>query len=260
MRSASLGRVGVTVAGLILVLGGCASSSTRAARATDVNPADPLGATTLMQQGQMLVAEGRVNEGMAKYQAVLQMQPKNPTIYNLIGQAELYRGGWAKALDSFNRALTLAPTYSDARNNRGVAYVRLGQFAMAESDYLTVLADTTYANRAGVYLNLGSLYLGRGNLAGAEENLRRAAVASGPVDAYFLLGQVEEKMQRPAAAESAYREATTRAPERPDIALALAHLLESQGRADEAHKLYLRILELAPNSPEAAQARSKVGR
>jgi len=262
VRTAGRGLVVWIVSALALLMGGCASSSSAPTqpRGQDVNAHDPLGATVLMQQGQMLVAEGRIADGMAKYQAVVKMQPKNPTIHNLIGQAELWRGDAAKAVDSFNRALALAPTYSDARNNRGVAYAQLGQYAMAESDYLAVLADTTYANRAGVYLNLGVLYFGRGNLGAAEENLRRAATASGPVDAYFLLGQVEEKLGKPALAESALREAATRAPERPDIALALGRLLEGQGRTDEARKIYVRILEVAPNSPEAAQVRPKVSR
>ncbi len=241
----------------VAALAACGSSSPKPPAANpDLDPNDPLAGTRLMQQGQTLVSEGRVADGLEKYRLALQMQPKNPTIHNLIGVAELQQGHANKAIDSFNLALTLAPQYSDARNNRGAAYVQLGQFAMAESDFLAVLSDTTYASRYNVYFNLGSLYMTRGNLSAAEENLKRAAVPSGPVEAYFMLGQVEEKLARPDLAESAFRGAMDKAPERADIALALAMLLDSQGRKDEAREIFRRIVGLAPGSPEAKLART----
>ncbi len=245
--------------GLLLVLAACASTKPAPPNLPpEIDPKDPLAATMLMQQGQALVAEGKIPDGLAKFQVALSIQPKNPTVYNLIGMAELQGGKPAKALDAFNNALTLAPQYSDARNNRGAAYVQLGQFAMAEADFLGVLADPTEANRAGVYFNLGSLYFARGNLAAAEENLRRAAVPTGPVEAYFMLGQVEERLGQAARAETAYRDAAARAPERADVAFALGKLLEAQGRKDEAMALFRRVIALAPNSVEARQARTRL--
>jgi Flp pilus assembly protein TadD len=244
---------------LFMLVTACASSpAPKPALPPDIDPNDPLAGTLLMQQGQMLVAQGKIAEGMEKYKVTVQLQPDNPTVYNLIGMAELQKGDNARAIESFNKALMLAPKYSDARNNRAAAYVQLGQYAMAETDFLSVLADDTYANRAGVYFNLGSLYFARGNLAGAEENLRRATRGAGPVEAYFMLGEVEEKLGKSAAAESSYREAMSRAPERADIILGLAKFLVAHGRRDEARTLLHRIIELAPNSPEARQARTMV--
>ncbi|MDD5562598.1 MAG: tetratricopeptide repeat protein [Thermoanaerobaculaceae bacterium] len=249
----------LSLLGALVLLGACASSKPAPANLPpEIDPNDPLAATMLMQQGQALVAEGKIPDGMAKFKLALSIQPKNPTVYNLIGMAELQSGKPAKALDAFNSALTLAPQYSDARNNRGAAYIQLGQYAMAEADFLAVLGDPTEANRAGVYFNLGSLYFSRGNLAAAEENLRRAAVPTGPVEAYFMLGQVEERLGQPARAETAYRDAMSRAPERADIVFALGKLLETKGRKDEAMALFRRVIALAPNSAEAQQARARL--
>lgn len=242
---------------VLLVLAACASSKpARTDLPPGIDPNDPLAATKLMQQGQAQVAEGKFPDGLAKFKVALSLQPKNPTIYNLMGMAELQAGEPAKALEAFNNALILAPQYSDARNNRGAAYVQLGQYSMAEADFLAVLGDPTEANRAGVFFNLGSLYFSRGNLAAAEENLRRAAVPNGPVEAYFMLGQVEERLGQPARAETAYRDAAARAPERADIAFALGKLLEAQGRKDEAAVLFRRVIALTPNSVQARQARA----
>jgi len=251
----------LTLCLLVAVLAACASSTRQpAAIPEEIDPADPMAGTLLMQQGQALVAQGRVAEGVAKYLAALQLQPTNPTVHNLLGRAELERGNATAALAAFNRALQLAPSYSDARNNRGAAYVALGQFAAAESDFLTVLADQYYANRPGVHFNLGSLYNARGNLAAAEENLRRAAIPAGPVEAFVLLGSVEERLGKLDLAESAYRDAMLRAPERVDVAMSLAALLDRSGRRDEARALYERVVSIAPGSPEAAEATRRLGR
>ena len=225
-----------------------------------VDPNDPLAPTMLMREGQALVAEGKVDEGLARYRVAVKLQPANPTIHNLIGQAELRRRENVKALDAFNQALTLAPTYTDARNNRGATYVALGQLSLAEADFLSALTDNLYANRAGVYYNLGAIYVARGNLAAAEENLRRAATPAGPAEAFVLLGQVQQRLEKPELAESAFRAAIDKAPERVDVLMLLAAQLETQGRKDEARTLYHRVLELGPGTPEAAQARVLLGK
>lgn len=228
--------------------------------APEIDPNDPLAPTLLMRQGQGLVAEGRVEEGLVRFRAALKLQPNNPTGHNLLGMAELQRGDAAKALEAFNRALAIVPFYTDARNNRGAAYAQLGQLALAEADFFAALGDLTYANRSGVYFNLGSLCLSRGNLQAAEESLRRAANPAGPVQAYVMLGRVEEQMGRLEPAETAYRAAMERAPERPEIPLALGKLLEGVARNDEARALFEKVIALAPDSPEAAQARALLGR
>ena len=100
------------VAAATVVLAACASSTGRSAAAPgtaaavpEVDPRDPLAPTRLMREGHALVAEDRVEEGVARYRAALKLQPANPTIHNLIGQAELRRGDSVKALEAFNQAL-----------------------------------------------------------------------------------------------------------------------------------------------------------
>jgi Flp pilus assembly protein TadD len=263
-----MNRTLIAVAAVPLLAGllACASSAPPStaspggeARTSPVNPNDPLAPTMLMREGRALVGEGKVDEGLVRFNAALKLQPENPTIHNLIGQAELQRRGNVKALEAFNRALSLAPTYTDARNNRGATYVALGQYSLAEADFLSALTDNLYANRAGVYFNLGALYMARGNLAAAEENLRRAATPAGPTEAFVLLGQVQQRLERPELAESSFRAAMDKAPERVDVIMMLAAHLESRGRKDEARSLYRRVLELSPSSQEAADARARLG-
>ena len=251
----------LAVLGAVLAVGGCSSSKPKPpATAPELNPNDPLAATMLMQQGQALQGEGRVDDAITKYRAALTLQPSNPTIHNLLGVAELQRGDAPKALEHLTRALQLAPSYSDARNNRGAAYLQLDQLAQAESDFLAVLTDRTYANRPGVFFNLGLLYLRRGDLAAAEENLRKAAVPPGPGEAFLVLAQVEEKLGKIESAETALRAAQSRDPDQPRVLFALAQFLERQRGGQGAEELYRRIVSIAPDSAEAAAARDRLRR
>jgi Tfp pilus assembly protein PilF len=169
----------------------------------------------------------------------------------------MQRGDASKAVEYLTRALQLAPSYSDARNNRGAAHLQLGQLAQAESDYLAVLTDRTYANRPGVYFNLGLLYLRRGDLATAEENLRKSAVPSGPASVSDL-AQVQERLGKIDSAETSLHAAQARDPDQPRVLLALAQFLERQRGGQGAEELYRRIVSIAPDSTEAAAARDRL--
>ncbi len=259
MRLRSLGSVLLVICyGVAL---SCASSSP-SARSIQLPPEisadDPLAPTLLMQQGQALVREGRIEDGRARLQAALALQPTNPTIHNQLGLAEMASGQPARAIEHFTRALQLTPAFSDARNNRGAAYMQAGQYSLAEADLLQALGDRYYPNRAGVYFNLGSLNFLKGNLVAAEENLRRATDPTGPIEAYLLLGDVEEQLGKLELAESVLRDGVSRAPERADLVLALATFLDRRGRTSEARTYFERVVSLAPGSAEAEQARVRL--
>lgn len=220
---------------------------------------DPLAATMLMREGENMLRDGRTNMALARFRAAASLQPNNPVVHNFIGLAHLAKGEAAAAVEAFSRALSLAPTYTDARNNRGIAYRSLGQLTLAESEFLAALQDLTYANRASVFFNLGSLYLAQGKFEAAEENLMKASGATGPVDAFLLLGQVQERLGKLKSAEQTYRKGMERAPERVDLPFRLAVLLMNQGKADEAKVLFQKVVALAPESREAAAARVHLG-
>ena len=109
---------------------------------------------------------------------------------SLLSQA---RSATTRPLLSFNTALELVAIFTDARNNRGATYLTLGQFRLAEVDFMAVLGDTTYPHRWEVYYNLGLTYLQREQLGAAEENLRKAIMAPQPVfDAFIKLSEIAE--------------------------------------------------------------------
>jgi tetratricopeptide (TPR) repeat protein len=62
-----------------------------------------------------------------------------------------------------------------------------------------------------------------------------------------------------AAARDQLRQASALDPSNPDLAYQLARALESTGAPDDAAVQFCRFLALAPNAPEAAEARERVG-
>ncbi|MBK8013726.1 MAG: tetratricopeptide repeat protein [Deltaproteobacteria bacterium] len=113
---------------------------------------------------------------------------------------------------------------------------------------------------AGTAADLGEAYLEGGALFEAADAFRRAAelgdkgdrVEAGLAAAYLGLGYVKSAIEHLTACFRLNRD-------NPSCLLTLAGLMESDGRKDallEARRAYQRFLDLAPNHPRAAYARS----
>jgi len=221
---------------------------------------DPLYALTLMRQGSVLMEQDRYEEAMKSFEQANQISPNNATIYNMMGLCSLRLGSLDGALASFDRALMLIPSFTDARNNRGVTYLAMGQYHLAEVDFIAVLGDSTYPHRKQVFFNLGLTYLRRDQLGAAEENFRKAIILPNPVaDAYVQLAGIAQRRGNLETAENLLEEARLNFPERIDLSFELGKLLMIMGRDDEARPYLERVVADAPSSEAAATARSLLG-
>jgi Tfp pilus assembly protein PilF len=223
-------------------------------------PTDPLYALTLMRQGSVLMQQGRVEEALGQFQEADRIAPGNATTFNMIGLCEMRLGELDKALASFNTALRLVPGFTDARNNRGVTYLAMKQYHLAEVDFMAVLGDSTYPHRKQVYYNIGLSFLQRNQLGTAEENFRKAILLPSPVfDAYLRLAEIAQRRGELDLSESLLEEARLNFPDRIEISFEMGKLLMLQGRDDEARPYLERVIEDAPDSESAETARSLLG-
>jgi len=221
----------------------------------DENTSATLQSLSMMREGAVLLDQGRYEEALKQFQTANRLAPGNPTAYNMMGMCYLRMEQFDRALGAFSDALKLAPSYTDARNNRGVAYLSLEQFRMAEVDFLAVLSDPTYPHRWQAYYNLGMTYLQLGEMAAAEENIRRAVTAPAPVfEAYLRLGEIHESRGEDVVAIDLYEEASLKFPQRIEATLALGKLYARQGRMDEAEPLLERVIASQPRSDMAREA------
>lgn len=246
----------------------CASSGTQKTGSrsqqpveqTSASTTDPLSSLTYMRQGSVLMQQGRFEGALEAFLQADRIAPGNATNKNMIGLCHLRMGSFDDALASFNKALEIVPGFTDARNNRGATYLAMGQLHLAEVDFVAVLADSTYPHRRQVYYNLGITYLERQQIGAAEENFRRAIALPNPVfDGYLQLARIAQRQGELERSKALLEEARLEFPDRIELAFELGKLLILMGDEAAARPHLQRVITDAPNSDEAATARTLLG-
>ena len=96
---------------------------------------------------------------------VIEKEPSTvPFAYFNRGNALAEIGHPDRALDDYDRAIALSPSYREAYNNRGSTYDRMGRFDRAIADYTKAIAlsqndPQIFVNRGLTYLKLGQAQL-----------------------------------------------------------------------------------------------------
>jgi tetratricopeptide (TPR) repeat protein len=63
----------------------------------------------VLNRGVVLESLGRYSEAASDYRAVLAAEPNDPAAWNNLGNVASAEGNWQEALDSYGRAVRLAP-------------------------------------------------------------------------------------------------------------------------------------------------------
>lgn len=165
-------------------------------------------------------------------------------------------GDLAKALASFNEALRLDARLDEARLNRGIALLRQGQTtrAIAELEALASAEHSLVRGDAAFHLALALDRVGRS--AEAETWLDRAMKLDETLDGALLyLGMLREKRGDLQNAGRAYLDYLKTHPDSTVALLRFGVSAHRSGRGDVARSYLTRVIELAPRSAEATEAR-----
>jgi type IV pilus assembly protein PilF len=176
-------------------------------------------------------------------------------VENLRGLALMLNGDLTKALASFDRALQLDPSLSEARLNRGIALLRSRAFAKAAAELERVANDERSAVRADAAYHhaIASDRLGR--TADAEKWLDRALKLDPKLDAALLYaGMLRERRGDLQGAGRAYLDYLKAHPDSPTALLRFGVSAQKAGRADVAKSYLQRVITLDPRSAEAVEA------
>lgn len=175
---------------------------------------------------------------------------------HLRGLAYLLAGDAKKALASFDRVLAQKPAFAEARFNRAVALLQLGELAKASTELERVYADEHSPLRATAAYHDALALDGLKRYDDASTWLDRALALDPSLDAALLYsGVLKEKRGDLQGAGRVYLAYLEKHPN--DVAATLRFGLSAQrsGHPDTAVKYLKRVLELAPDSPEAVEAR-----
>lgn len=104
----------------------------QAQSALDLDPRNP---NSHYSFGAILHAMGRYDEAAGSYRVSIELAPETGAVHKNLGGALLAGERFDEALASFDRAIELGTKVDDARSNRALVYLGLGQFERGWAEY-----------------------------------------------------------------------------------------------------------------------------
>ena len=119
--------------------------------------------------------ESKAQQAFVEFQKAYELNPHDKEVLNAIGYIYLiYFDETEKAIDFFTRATKADPNYSDAFNNLGFAYEKLGLFDTAISFYKKALSNLLYPTPDKAYIGMGNSYYRLGRYEDAISSYKEA--------------------------------------------------------------------------------------
>ena len=216
----------------------------------DTDAAVTQDALRLIDEGNAIEQEGRIDDAMRCYDAAIRLAPRLARAHLNRGNLFLGLGNMEQALRAYTTALGHDPNYAGAHFNIGNVYVRSGQHEAAAAAYREAIAlDPDFADAD---VALGCVLEDLGQLDAAVTSYRRALksnpnyceVHSNLGHALRTLGQVDDAIEH-------YRRALQIRPDFAEAHNSLGSALFELGRLDDALTSYRRALEINPDFAEA---------
>jgi Flp pilus assembly protein TadD len=181
--------------------------------------------------------EGRTAEAVEAYQKALELKPSYAEALNNLGNIVTAQGNFSAALGFYERALVVNPNDSTYWGNIGAVQFMLGEFERAIHTYHKALELNPHS--AKVLSNLGNTVSALGRFAEAKEYYERAMAleptqpiyATNLGSALFRMGEFEQSIE-------AHRRALHLQGDLPQIKLNLALALLASGQFEEGWPLY----------------------
>lgn len=182
---------------------------------------------------------------------------KNAEVWNHLGLAYYGKSELSLAKNAWEKALSINPVYTDARNNLGAMHMERGQLAEAEKEFKIALKDLIYDKAYQTQYNLALLYLRQGKKLQAEQALKLSVKDNDQYcPAWLSLGRIyKERGERDRALE-AFQKSTlgTCYTNSPESHYEIAQLLLRDRDLVNARVKLKEILERFPNTDIAGKA------
>lgn len=88
---------------------------------------------SLLQQGEVLLSEGKLPEALAALQQAVVAEPNSSRAFQRLGGAQLMSQDYAGSIQSFQRAISLDANNADAFVGMAMAFLHGGHYGQARS-------------------------------------------------------------------------------------------------------------------------------
>jgi tetratricopeptide (TPR) repeat protein len=135
---------------------------------------DAMTVAQLETAGDLARAQKDYDEAIKYFEVAVRKSPKNAVLYNKLGLAELKAGNFALAQTNFKKALKRNSKYSDALNNVGAVKYMEKDFGGAAKQFKRAIAMDEA--RASFHVNLGAPWFAQKKLDRAITEYTRALI------------------------------------------------------------------------------------
>jgi tetratricopeptide (TPR) repeat protein len=169
------------------------------------------------------------------------------------------KGKTDEAIQHYEKALQISPTFYPAHNNLGSIYLAHQKYDLAQAEFEAALK--TNQNDVEAYFNLANVFITTQRYPAAEREIddglqRRPDSAFG----HFLQGLLYSRTSRPELAEKSLQSALQLDPKMSQAYLQLVNLYLQQKRTPEAISELENYLKTFPDTPFSAKARETLKR
>ena len=211
-------------------------------------------AIALLEERALSIRSGnRANRAMSRERIDLAMRLRNAR-YTL-AQIYLRFNDAQKAVDTFEKILTVDDKYVPALTGIGIAYQMLDDVKQAENYLRKAIGLTSQEELPDAYNALGYLYAEQGTKLDEAAALIRRALKSAPTSGAYLdsLGLVYFKQGKLDAAIENLEQANHYLPDTPEILLHLADAYLEKGLKEKALQTLEHAVRIEPDNVELRQ-------
>ena len=214
----------------------------------------------LLHEAVALNEQGRLPEAAMLFQKALSLDPRSPGALQHLALLKNELGAPDEAVTLLRKSLSYVAQDPVCQNNLGNVLRSQGQLDEALVAYKAALAlDANYVN---ALFNIGTTIV-QTDFVAPEQAVgyleRVARLAPNDFQNWEALGNVLSRVQKPEAAEKAFRTALRIDPSRAEACSGLGGVAVIQGNVEEARAHFRRALDLQPGHPHALEylARSR---
>jgi len=171
-------------------------------------------------------------------------------IHNSLGFALARQGNLPEAIEHYEQAIQLKPSYAEAYSNLGVTLARQGELPEAIEHFERAIQLNPVSAEA--QYNLGNALATEGKVVEAVQYFEQAIqLKPDDPEAHYRLGNALASQGKMVEAIEHYERAVQLKPDYADALQNLGNALASQGKMVEAIEHYERAIQLKPDDAEA---------